>query len=84
MNLVRYRNPRIDSLLDRADVESNPASRSEMLVEAERTALQDNPIIPLYFYASSHLVKTEISGWYSNVMNVIYSKDLSIQELSRH
>ena len=40
--------------------------------------LDDVPLIPIYFYASQHLVKPHVRGWYDNVMNVTYSKDLSV------
>ena len=36
------------------------------------------PLIPLYFYVSKHLVAPRVEGWYDNVMNVTYSKDLSL------
>jgi hypothetical protein len=28
---------------------------------------------------NKHLVKPEVQGWYDNVMNVVYSQDLSLQ-----
>jgi oligopeptide transport system substrate-binding protein len=40
--------------------------------------LRDHPMIPIYFYVNKHLVKPEVHGWYDNVMNVVYSKDLSL------
>jgi hypothetical protein len=27
---------------------------------------------------NKHLVKPEVEGWYDNVMNVVYSKDLGL------
>ena len=41
--------------------------------------LRDQPMIPIYFYVNKHLVKPEVEGWYDNVMNVVYSKDLSLR-----
>jgi len=41
--------------------------------------LADQPLAPLYFYVNKHLVKPYVRGWHQNVMNVIYSKNLSIQ-----
>jgi hypothetical protein len=34
--------------------------------------------MPLYFYVNKHLVKPEVLGWYDNVMNVVYSRDLAL------
>jgi hypothetical protein len=28
---------------------------------------------------NKHLVKPEVQGWYDNVMNVVYSKDLALR-----
>jgi oligopeptide transport system substrate-binding protein len=44
--------------------------------------LADHPVIPLYFYVNKHLVKPELVGWYDNVMNVVYSQDLSLKARS--
>ena len=40
--------------------------------------LADALLIPLYFYVSKHLVAPRVEGWYDNVMNVTYSKDLAV------
>ena len=36
---------------------------------AEAAMLADNPIIPLYFYVSKHLVSPDVSGFESNVLD---------------
>lgn len=78
INLPRYRNAEYDGLLARAVAEVDLAKRRELLEAAERTMLRDHPLIPLYFYVNKHLVKPEVQGWYDNVMNVVYSKDLQL------
>jgi oligopeptide transport system substrate-binding protein len=40
--------------------------------------LADHPLLPLYFYVNKHLVKPQVLGWYDNVMNVVYSRDLAL------
>jgi oligopeptide transport system substrate-binding protein len=52
-----------------------------MLEAAERVALADHPLLPLYFYVNKHLVKPEVQGWYDNVMNVLYSQDLDLARI---
>jgi len=78
INLPRYSSPAYDDLLARARVAPDAASRAELLRRAEAVLLDDVPLIPIYFYAAQHLVKSQVRGWYDNVMNVTYTKDLSI------
>jgi oligopeptide transport system substrate-binding protein len=79
INMPHYRSAEYDSLVNAAAAEADPQRRRELLQNAERVLLHDHPLIPLYFYAANHLVKPEVSGWYENVMNVVYSKDLTLQ-----
>jgi oligopeptide transport system substrate-binding protein len=79
INLTHYRNPAYDDLVNRAATELDPAKRRALLEQAEQAMLADQPVIPIYFYVSKHLVKPRVTGWYSNVMNVTYSKDLGLR-----
>jgi len=78
VNLPHYSNPRYDALLRSAAQQEDKLARRALLEEAERVMLADHPIIPLYFYVNKHLVKPQVVGWYDNVMNVTYSKDLGL------
>jgi oligopeptide transport system substrate-binding protein len=79
INLPRYHSAEYDSLVKAAAAESDTGRRRELLEHAEQVMLHDHPLIPLYFYVNKHLVKPEVTGWYDNVMNVVYSKDLSLR-----
>jgi len=78
INLPHYRSAEYDSLITSAAAEVDPAKRRDLLQNAERVMLRDHPVIPLYFYVDKHLVKPEVQGWYDNVMDVVYSKDLAL------
>jgi ABC-type oligopeptide transport system substrate-binding subunit len=78
INLVHYRNPVYDQWLDRADSTADPTRRRQYLESAEQVALQDAPVIPLYFYVDKHLVAARVNGWRDNVMNAVYTQDLSL------
>ena len=78
VNLPHYSNSRYDGLLVRAQQQQDRIARRALLEEAERVMLADHPLLPLYFYVNKHLVKPEVMGWYDNVMNVVYSKDLAL------
>ena len=83
VNLPHYSNPSYDALLVSAARQHDPLAHSALLEEAERVMLADHPLIPLYFYVNKHLVKPQVQGWYDNVMNVVYSKDLSLRAPAR-
>jgi len=78
INLSGYRSEEYDELLTRAAAEADVARRRALLEEAERVMLRDHPVLPIYFYVNKHLVKPQVQGWYDNVMNVVYSKDLRL------
>jgi oligopeptide transport system substrate-binding protein len=79
INLPHYHNTEYDLLLARAGVEVDAQKRRGLLEQAERLMLSDHPLIPIYFYVNKHLVKPEVAGWYDNIMNVVYSKDLGLR-----
>jgi oligopeptide transport system substrate-binding protein len=79
VNLPHYANPAYDALLGEAAGEGDPAKRRALLQQAESLMLADTPLLPIYFYVNKHLVKPEVLGWYDNVMNVVYSKDLALK-----
>jgi oligopeptide transport system substrate-binding protein len=80
INMPHYHSDEYDSLVGSAAAETDLQKRRELLQNAERVLLRDHPIIPLYFYSANHLVKPEVSGWYENVMNVVYSRHLSLRQ----
>jgi len=83
VNLPHYRNGAYDALLRSASRQRQPGERAALLEQAERLMLADHPLLPLYFYVNKHLVKPQVTGWYDNVMNVVYSKDLALAVAAR-
>lgn len=79
INLPRYANGAYDASLAAAS-RTRGEKRASQLAAAERQLLADVPLIPLYFYVSKHLVAPAVSGWYDNVMNVTYSRDLALTD----
>lgn len=76
-NLTRYSNAEFDRLLRAARTEASDAvKRRSLLEEAEKIALSDHPVIPLYTYVSKHLVSKNIVGWRPNVLDIHLSKHL--------
>lgn len=79
INLPHYDNPAYDELVNRAETELDAGKRAALLEQAERLMLHDQPVIPIYFYTSKHLVKPRVTGWYDNVMDVTYSRELGLR-----
>lgn len=66
-NISRYKNPRFDELIERANQTADIAQRAELLAQAESVILEDHPIIPLYFIVSKRLVSADVEGWVDNL-----------------
>ncbi len=77
LNLTHYANAGYDSLLDAAANQGDARSRRALLQDAEARMLADQPLIPLYFYVSKHLVDAHVQGWRDNPLNIVYSKSLT-------
>lgn len=73
-----YVSARYDGLLDEAAREADAGRRRASLEAAERLMLDEAPILPIYYYASKHLVKPRVLGWQDNILDYHYSKDLRL------
>lgn len=80
LNHARYDNPQFDALLDQAQLTSDLTARAELIREAEAIALEDMPVIPLYFYAGRRLVKPYVRGWVNNARGINLARDMWIDE----
>lgn len=61
-NTSRYRNPRVDRLLDEADAMPSGPARWQKYREAEQAIIDDAVWISLYHYASRSLIKPYVRG----------------------
>lgn len=79
-NLPRYSSAAYDELLRSASLQVDPTLRAEQLATAEKTLINDYPIVPLYFFVSKHMVKSDVAGFESNIMDRHPSKYLYRRE----
>lgn len=79
INLPHYHSEQYDGLVAAAAAETDTRRRREKLQQAEAMMLHDHPLIPIYFYVNKHLVKPQVQGWYDNLLDVVYSKDLALR-----
>ncbi|MDD9944418.1 MAG: ABC transporter substrate-binding protein [Myxococcales bacterium] len=79
-NHSNWRSPTFDGMLDRANGTLDRAHRLELLREAEAFAMQHNPVIPMYVYTRSELIKPYLRGAYLNYQTRTYFKYMWIDE----
>jgi oligopeptide transport system substrate-binding protein len=69
-NRTNWSNRRYDALVRAARSEADPARRLSMLSEAEGILLEEGPVIPIYHYTQSALVKPYVKGIHSTLLDV--------------
>ncbi|MEE8119660.1 MAG: peptide ABC transporter substrate-binding protein [Gammaproteobacteria bacterium] len=80
LNEAGYKNPEYDALLVRAENEADSNNRRKLLQKAEEVLLTDQPLLPLYFLVSKHLVNTAVGGWRDNIMDHHLSQYLHFRQ----
>lgn len=79
-NLTGYVSDEYDEMMATAARQTKLATRRLYLEEAEKVMLRDQPLIPLYFYVSKHMVSPRVQGWQDNVLDYHYSRHLSLTD----
>jgi oligopeptide transport system substrate-binding protein len=75
-----YSNAAYDRLIDAAGHEADNTRRYRLFEQAETLLNEDAAYIPLYYYATRHLVKPYVRGWQSNVMDRNLSRYMYVLE----
>ena len=68
-NWSGYADADYSRLLGEARASADPAERRHRFAVAERQLLQSQPILPIYFYVSKHLVRDEVDGFVANPLD---------------
>jgi ABC-type oligopeptide transport system substrate-binding subunit len=77
-NDAGYSNPLFGKYMDEAANTADSSIRRGFLESAERSMLDDYPVIPLYYFVSKRLVKPYVLGVKPNALDRIGSKGLSL------
>jgi oligopeptide transport system substrate-binding protein len=67
-NQTGWGHPRYDELIQRSQRESNPQRRLQLMAEAEALLLEQLPVLPLYWYTRSYLMRPEVKNWVPSAM----------------
>ncbi len=78
-NRTGWSSEAFEAKLKEAAVAADPATRIELLQQAEKILLNDLPIIPLFWYTSNYLVHQDVKGWRPSLMKNQPYKFLDLQ-----
>jgi oligopeptide transport system substrate-binding protein len=76
-NLSGYSNLQFDQLLQSGARETDALANANIMQAAELKLVADQPVIPLYFYVSKHMVSPDIRGFEANAVDRHPSRFLS-------
>jgi oligopeptide transport system substrate-binding protein len=79
-NNTNWSNPEYDDLIRQASMESDPQQRLKILQAAEAILMEEQPIIPIYFYVTTHMVNPRVSGFHRNVMDIHSLHLMSVEQ----
>jgi oligopeptide transport system substrate-binding protein len=68
-NDTGFNNPEYDRLVGAAQSELDLDKRAVLLQDAEKILLADMPILPLYYYVSTRMLKPWVKGFEPNIMD---------------
>jgi len=70
-NETGWSNAEYDAFIDAAAREADPAKRTAILTRAERLLMREVPIVPIYTYTTTILVRPGLEGVIPNLLNRI-------------
>jgi oligopeptide transport system substrate-binding protein len=79
MNWSGFRSSEYDTLLSRARIMAPGTERLQLLRAAEAKLWESQPLIPLYYYVSRHLVKPSVTGFVPNVQDIHLSQYIEVR-----
>lgn len=68
-NMTGWSSERYEGLLRKSSQIGDATERFAILKEAETVLLDELPIIPIYWYAQSYLVRPEVKGWRNSLLD---------------
>jgi len=79
LNTPNFSDPKFDALMQQAAREVDSQRRSEILHEAEKILLAEQPYVTLLAYESHNLVSRKLHGWEPNIIDHHPGRAISIE-----
>lgn len=77
-NTTFYSNPDYDALVEQAMTETDAAKSLEIMQEAEALAMQDYPLINLFYRDSIYAMKDYVTGYFMNASSSLFFKGAKV------
>lgn len=78
-NHPHWKNLKYDQLINQAKNTSNQAARLQILHDAESVLMEEMPVLPIYFYTMTYLIKPNVKGFVHTTTDYIYFKEAYIE-----
>ena len=69
-NQTNWGSAEYDQIIEANKSEKDPVKRMELFSQAERILVQEQAIIPIYFYVSKNMVQPYVEGFQTNLQDV--------------
>lgn len=77
-NYTRYKNARFDAIFEAAIKETNDSLRYILYRQADQLAINDAPVVPLWYDKVIQLVQPNIKGYQPNALNLLELRRVQI------
>lgn len=77
-NDTGWENEEFKNLIDQAAAEQDPATRTQILLDAEAVMMEAFPVIPIYYYTNNFVVKDNVEGMQPDGLGNITLKHVSV------
>jgi oligopeptide transport system substrate-binding protein len=78
LNATGFDDPAWDAALAQAQGILDPATRAQALAAVEAELMRQQPILPLYFHVSRHLVSSRVRGWTAHPLDRHFGRWLDL------
>ena len=78
-NYTRYSNPAFDKVFEQAIKETNDSLRYILYRKADQIAINDAPVVPLWYDKVIHLVQKNVKGFPANALNLLELRRTKIE-----
>ena len=68
-NNTGWASPQYEALLREAENTADIPTRMATLAKAERILIEDIPVLPIYWYTTNYLIRSEVKNWHPLLLN---------------